>query len=229
VHPVLDALDARRAALDRPPLEGLGGHFHSHVTLRVPADLDGGARARLEHIARAQRSKLTVIDLADLATRVERDVMLTRHFVEAPEGGLGRIADALRRTVVNLVGAGVEPVRVKVEHESEPSLSCYDAEHYHEVHIKLAIAPADHEVTLAWLKQVGASVGWRPSRNPYERRSDQITQFVTMRAYEGDRPTVDARVEVAEAALRERGLVPLEIKRETTVLDTRREHDAWWV
>jgi len=228
VHAVLDALQIRREALDEAPLVALGGRFHSHVTLRVPARLDASDRARLDGLARTHRSKLTVIELADLERRVERDVMFTRYFAEPGPGAVGRIADRLRQTVEDLVQASVEPVRVKIEHETEPSLTTFDAERYHEVHIKLGLAPAEYATTYAWLEEAGATLGWRPSRNPYERRADRITQFVTLRAYEGRRDDVDRRVEAALAALAARGLVPLEVKRETTVLDTRRAHDAWW-
>ncbi|MEO0604553.1 MAG: hypothetical protein AAF211_24170 [Myxococcota bacterium] len=74
MHPVLSAIDERSGALDRPPLQGLQGRFHSHLTLRVPP-LGPADRARLEGLAVAHRSKLTVIELRDFAERVERDVM----------------------------------------------------------------------------------------------------------------------------------------------------------
>lgn len=223
MHAVRQALRERRTHVDDPPLADLTGRFHSHVTLSVAVD-----SLALEPVARATRSKLTVIDLADLSSRTERDVMLTRYFVDDASGALGRIADALDDDVRAVLDASIEPVRVKVEHESEPSLPTYDAEHYHEVHIKLAIPAADYDDVYAWLKASGEPHRWRPSRNPYERRADQVTQFVTMRAYEGTRTTVSERVDRAVAALRARGLDPVEIKRETTVLDTRRSHDAWW-
>ncbi|MEN0067525.1 MAG: hypothetical protein AAGA48_35665 [Myxococcota bacterium] len=228
MHPVLAALDARRDRLEQPPLSNLEGRFHSHVTLRVPAALPADLRATLERLATAHRAKLTVIELADLDRRVERDVMFTRYFVDDQPGAVARIADDLRVTVTGLLEAHVEPIRVKIEHESLPSLEFFDAERYHEVHIKLSIDAEAFDETYAWLEQAGRDVGWRPSRNPYERRNDQVVQFVTLRAYKGDRAAVDARVLHAVTLLEVQGLVPVEIKRETTVLDTRRAHDAWW-
>ncbi|MEO0603596.1 MAG: hypothetical protein AAF211_19310, partial [Myxococcota bacterium] len=85
-----------------------------------------------------------------------------------------------------------------------------------------------YDTTWAWLRDAGDEMGWRPSRNPYARQADGVVQFVTLRAYTGTRADVDARVERALERLESRGIRPVEVKRETTVFDTRRDHDAWW-
>ncbi|MBX2799779.1 MAG: hypothetical protein KTR31_19025 [Myxococcales bacterium] len=223
----LTDLAARREAVDLPPLAQLCGRFHSHVTVRMPTNAPEVLEA-LHRVARTEHAKVTVIELADLADRVERDVMLTRYHVDADPGALGRISDSLAATCRAVQAADLTVIRVKVEHESQPSLPRYDAERYHEVHIKLQIPAERYEADYAWLREQGAVHGWRPSRNPRERRADHVMQFVTLRCYDGDRAAADARVAEVEQALSHRGLQIREIKRETTVLDTRREHDRWW-
>lgn len=219
-------LAALRAKLDRPPFGGLCGRFHSHLTVRS----DGAERlASLEEVARGHCAKVTVIDLARFDERSQRDVMTTRYHQDPEPGALGRIADDLADFARDLERAGLPVVRVKVEHESEPSLSTYTATNYHEVHVKLALAESSFEADRAWLAEQGPRFGWVPSTNPYERRQGVVVQFVTLRCYEGDRESADAVVSSVRQALDARGLRVLEIKRETTVLDTRREHDAWWL
>lgn len=214
-----DDLAGRRASLDEEPLVGLRGRFHSHLTVR------GGPSDRLERAAREVQAKVTVIDLAG-DRRAEQDVMLTRYHLDDAPGALGRIADALLAACATLEAAGIEVARVKVEHESEPSLSRFDAERYHEVHIKLAVEAARFDAVYPWLTR--GDHGWVASRNPRERRPDRVLQFVTLRCYDGDRADADARVARAAATLRDAGLEIVEIKRETAVLDTDLARDAWW-
>ena len=227
VTDTLHRLAALRPELDRAPLGGLSGRFHSHLTVRLSASEP--VDAALEQVARSVAAKVTVIELADLGTRTERDVMLTRYFVDDAAGAVGRIAGLLAEATRAVEAGGWPVVRVKLEHESEPSLAVFDAHRYHEVHIKLDVSEAEHGEALAWLREVGAEHGWVPSRNPRERRAGVVHQFVNLRCYEGDRAQADARVAAAVAALRARGLEVIEVKRETTVLDTRVEHDRWWL
>jgi hypothetical protein len=214
-----EVLAARRASLDEEPLAGLRGRFHSHLTVR------GDATEQLARAARDVQAKVTVIDLAG-DRRAERDVMLTRYHLDDAPGALGRVADALQSMCDTLEAEGIEVARVKVEHESEPSLPRFDAERYHEVHIKLAIEPARFDEVYTWLTR--GDHGWVASRNPRERRPDRVLQFVTLRCYDGDRADADARVARASATLRDAGLEIVEIKRETAVLDTDLARDAWW-
>lgn len=221
----LHDLAATRTELDEAPLGSLCGRFHSHITVRAGID----ALDRLEEVARVHRAKVTVIDLHRFDETSQRDIMTTRYHQDPEPGALGRIADTLAMFARDLEEAGLSVVRIKVEHETEPSLNNYTATRYHEVHIKLSIDDSSFENDFSWLSEQSAAFSWVPSRNPYERREGIVIQFVTLRCYEGDRASADAVVAEAEAAIRSRGLHILEIKRETAVLDTHRGHDAWWL
>jgi hypothetical protein len=221
----LHDLAVLRPHLDEGPFRALCGRFHSHLTVR--SDLP--SMAALEEVARAHRAKVTVIELARFDTQSQRDIMTTRYHHDPRPGALGRIADDLATFARALQGAGLPVLRVKVEHETEPSLLSYTASHYHEVHVKLALDESTFEADRAWLAEQGPRLGWVPSSNPYERREGLVIQFVTLRCYEGDRAAADQVVANVISALDARGLTVLEVKRETTVLDTHRQHDAWWL
>jgi hypothetical protein len=214
-----------RPQLDEAPFGVLCGRFHSHLTVR--GDLP--SLSVLEEVARAHRAKVTVIDLARPGSQSQRDIMTTRYHQDPEPGALGRIADDLATFARALQQAGLPVVRIKVEHESEPSLPCYTPSHYYEVHVKLALGEDTFESDRAWLAEQGPRFGWVPSTNPYERREGLVIQFVTLRCYEGDRARADQVVAGVVSALDARGLHVIEVKRETTVLDTRSEHDAWWL
>lgn len=217
-------LEQLRGHLDDSPLAALSGRFHSHLTvLAGEADLP-----RLTEVCRAHRAKTTVIDLEGFGPQHQRDVMATRYHADPDPGAVGRIVDDLLALCAALAEAGLPVVRAKIEHESEPSLPRFSEQAYHEVHVKLRIEASAYEEAYAWLAAQADRFGWRPSRNPLERRGDRVTQFVNLRIYEGDRASADAIVARIEAALRERGLEIVEIKRETAILDTHRGHDAWW-
>ncbi len=104
----------------------------------------------------------------------------------------------------------------------------FDDERYHEVHIKLSLPDGRYDELYAWLVDAAPAVGWVPSRNPFERRAGEVVQLVTLRCYEGDRAAADRRVDEALASLAARGVDVVEVKRETTVLDTHPRHDRWW-
>lgn len=217
-------LDAVRTRLDLPPLRDLSGRFHSHLTVDRVAD-----PATFDRLCRRHHAKRTVIDLDRFEEHVQRDVMTTRYHQDDGPGALGRIADDLRAMCVDLEEGGLVVLRVKVEHESLPSLARFDGDHYHEVHLKLDLAEETFDRDLAWLREQAARAGWVPSRNPNERRDGRVQQFVTFRCYDGDRADADRRVEETRRILVDHGLRIAEIKRETTVLDTRVSHDAWWL
>lgn len=212
-------------SLGEPPLGELCGRFHSHITVRVEPE----RLPLLQQVARSHQAKVTVIDLEGESERAQRDIMTTRYHLDDAPGALGRISEALARFAADLEGAGLPVLRVKVEHESEPSLQSYTDIRYHEVHIKLSLDEPSFARDRAWLAEQAPRMRWVPSRNPYERRDGRVVQFVTMRCYEGDRASADRMVDAALSALSARELQVVEVKRENTVLDTHRAHDAWWI
>lgn len=200
-------------------LERLVGRFHSHLTVRTD-DLDGFRVA-----CAALGCKPTIIDLAR-GDRSQRDVMATRHHVDDAPGAVGRIRAVLTGLARDLGARGHPVIRVKIEHESLPSLPSFDRARYHEVHIKLSIAEAELQAALASLRGHPELV---PSRNPRECRDGWVHQFLNARIHEGDRADADARVQGWCAELVARGLSVVEVKRETVVLDDAPSHDAWWL
>jgi hypothetical protein len=204
----------------------LRGRFHSHVTLGVrgPDELD-----RLAAFCAARpRVKLTVIDLADFTDRAQRDVMTTRYHYARRPGELPRLVGELAELGLGLERAGFEVLRFKLEHEGAPTLPRFSEERYREVHIKLRLPERDDAEILERLRALGQRWGFVPSRNPNERAAGWVHRFVNLRIYEGDAAGAAARVDRIAAALAAAGLEILEIKQETTVLDTGRAHDAWW-
>jgi len=207
----------------KPPYTALRGRFHSHLTVNVGPE----RLAALRDFCARHRAKFTVVDLADHDGRQQRDVMLTRYHRGAEEA-VSQIVSDLTVLTLQLNEAGFTVVRAKLEHESEPSIATFDAAHYHEVHIKLAIPAARFEEERSWLQQIGPAHGFVPSSNPRERTSQTVMQFVNLRIYEGDRSSADTQVADLLAVLRDRGLYIAEVKQETTVFDTHRDLDRWW-
>ncbi|MCB9743677.1 MAG: hypothetical protein H6740_13840 [Alphaproteobacteria bacterium] len=205
--------------------DGLRGRFHSHLTVAMP---DSASLERLRAFCAARKVKLTVIDLADFQERAQRDVMTTcYHRSEAPNA-LQVVLDEVEALRLALEAEGFEVLRAKLEHESLPTLSQLSEERYRETHIKLALSEAALEAEMSALASMAPDWGFVLSRNPNERRADRVHQFLNLRAYAGSREQADARTQALVEALQARGFEVLEVKRETTVLDTRREHDRWW-
>ena len=69
--------------------------------------------------------------------------------------------------------AGFEVVRVKLEHESIPSLATFDQQHYHEVHVKLSIPHREFDDAYKQLKAMGDKYHFVPSRNPLDTDSNE--------------------------------------------------------
>ena len=120
-------------------------------------------------------------------------------------------------------------VRAKLEHESLPSLPEFTERQYHEVHVKLKIPAESYDSTFEQLKQLGGQHGFVPSRNPLDRQSDSVTQFVNMRLYSGNQAEADETVARTLQVLQGASLQVVEVKRETVVLDTHRQLDQWWI
>lgn len=205
---------AVRAGLADPVVAGLTGRFHAHVTVV-------GAVGAAADVSAALGGHLTVIDLAP---REQRDGMVTLDHV----GPLPAFEVRLVEAVAALRAAGLDVVRVKVEHGSLPTLPRFTRARYREVHVKLRIARADFADAHARLLAAAPTHGYALSTNPREQTPEAVVQFVNLRIYDGDLAAADARVAALVAWLSGEGLAPIEVRHETAVLDTRHEVDAWW-
>lgn len=204
--------------------QGLCGKFHSHITVEL------GEQASLEALkgwCRERKIKLTVIDL-ERQQRTQRDVMTTQHYRIEEDDAVAQIIDELILLSQALIAHGYEVSRVKLEHESLPTLPRFDRRQYREIHIKLHLEPARYEQDMALLEQLGASLGFVPSSNPNERTEVHVAQFVNMRIYEGDLAQSEAKIAQLVEALKAHELHVAQVKAETTILDTNLERDRWW-
>lgn len=204
--------------------QGVCGKFHSHVTVEV------SEQAQIEQLkgwCRERKIKLTVIDL-ERQERTQRDVMTTQHYrIEEPDA-VAQIVDKLKALSLDLEAHGYEVLRVKLEHESLPTLPRFSAHQYREVHIKLHLKPERYEQDMMRLKQLGQQQGFVPSSNPNERTHEHIAQFVNMRLYDGELAQTEAKIQQVIEALQAHELVVAQVKAETTILDTNLALDRWW-
>ena len=231
--PPTDPAIAQLLTVSGPQAAGLGvrGRFHSHVTVHLGDPDEAGdtdaALARLRDLCQSRKVKLTVIDLAR-GDRRQRDVMTTCYHRHDGDDAVARIVEEMAALGRALSGAGFPVLRFKLEHESLPTLRRFTPERYREIHVKLSLPEADADTRLARLAELAPALGVVPSRNPLERRAGRVIQFVNLRIYDGDLAACERRVDGVVAALEADGFTVLQVKRETTVLDTRRAHDAWW-
>ena len=204
--------------------QGVCGKFHSHITVEI------NEQAQLEQLkawCRERKIKLTVIDL-ERQERTQRDVMTTQHYrIEEPDA-VAQIVDKLKALSLELEAHGYEVLRVKLEHESLPTLPRFSAHQYREVHIKLHLKPERYEQDMTRLKQLGQQQGFVPSSNPNERTHEHIAQFVNMRLYDGELTQTEAKIEQVLEALQAHELDVAQVKAETTILDTNLALDRWW-
>jgi hypothetical protein len=221
-HPHVDSL--RRFTQDTP--FALEGKFHSHITLRMQHEQEV---ERLRRFCRAHRVKLTVIELGDFNTQAQRDVMTTQHHKYTGEDAMTRVLNQIGALVDALVEEQFEVTRVKLEHESMPTLPVFSKGTYREVHIKLHIPHAEYDEVMQTLAAQASSYGFVPSSNPNERRDAYIAQFLNLRFYKGDAAQAQAHVDTLTEHLSAQGLHVAQVKSETTILDTNQGWDAWWM
>lgn len=212
MHPLCEPL---RRALADPALAGLHGHFHTHVTVHASPETFSG-------LGEIPGARLTVIDLAGAQT--QRDLMLTIGHV----GPLPALAEGLFLALARLHERQVPVLRVKVEHGSLPTVPRFDRRRYREAHLKLRLPRQGLEARLDTLRAAAPGRGYALSRNPREQAAEHVTQFVNLRIYEGALADSDARIDALERWLAEQGMRPLEVRRETTLIDTALDLDAWW-
>lgn len=216
--------DHLRELADQPDYRKLVGKFHAHLTFNLRDDQIELCR----EWCREHKVKLTIVDLANSAGISQTDVMLTVHFRDNDMGAVQRMTERLLE-LASLAEVAEFPVtRLKLEHESLPSLPTFDKHRYHEVHIKLEIPADTFEADYQRLLALGDAVGFVPSRNPYQRDKKIVTQFANLRIYEGTHEAADSQIERVTEALTQASFSIKEVKRETVVFDTAQALDAWW-
>lgn len=204
------------------------GKFHSHITVAMDRSEDESAKIEgLRLWCRQRKIKLTVIDLSN-QDRHQRDVMTTQHYRIEAYDAVQQITDQLIELCDGLEADGYKVLRVKLEHESLPTLARFSEAQYREVHIKLKISPEEYDHRFKMLKELGKVHNFVPSSNPNERKEEYVTQFVNMRIYDGDLANADTQISKVQDALNEHGFTIAQTKAETTIFDTNLELDRWW-
>jgi len=220
----VDLLNAYLRGGESDAEKALVGKFHAHLTLA----LTGQQATACEEFCRQHRVKLTIVDLENLAGQKQTDVMTTSHFRERTPGATTRITGQLIKLAESSEKAGFPVKRAKLEHESLPSLALFCQHQYHEVHVKLNLPSGNFESNYDRLVRLGHELQFVPSRNPRQRTTEFVTQFVNLRIYEGDHQAADTRVEQLVSRLKQQSFDVLEVKRETVVYDTNQAQDQWW-
>ena len=219
------SLDRLRQMVQLPKERKLLGKFHAHLTFNLRDDRIESCR----QWCRDRKAKLTIIDLANSTGRSQTDVMLTVHFWEQTDNAIERITEKLLELTELAEESGFTVTRVKLEHESLPTLSRFDKQHYQEVHIKLHIPAQLYEADYQRLLELGDRLGFVPSQNPLQRNETTITQFANLRIYEGNYESASVRIAQIAQALAKGGFSIKEVKRETIIFDTAQVLDAWWI
>ena len=201
------------------------GKFHAHLTFNLRDEQIELCR----QWCRDRKVKLTIIDLANSTGRSQTDVMLTVHFRESTSDAIERITKRLIELTELTEESGFTVTRIKLEHESLPTLPRFDRQHYQEVHIKLDIPARLYEKDYQRLLELGEQQGFVPSQNPLQRSENIITQFANLRIYEGNYESASIQIKRITQALANRGFSVKEVKRETIVFDTAQALDSWWI
>lgn len=201
-------------------IEDLVGKFHAHLTLDAPGEMDG-----LRKYCAGKSIKVTVIDLQGTA---RSDIMTTHYFMDGKPGAVGRIMAELREKADVLGLAGFIVRRVKLEHESLPSIEPYTRENYREVHVKLEIPADAYEKAKARLFELAPVHGFVPSRNPREANEESVMQLVNFRFYDGTPSEADRKVDEAMAAIGAECGVVKGRRSETVVFDSNIRMDEDW-
>lgn len=199
------------------------GKFHSHITINSSNEEKALCILRSNSI----QAKSTTITLSGRG-RDQTDTMLTQHFHTYKYKCYQSIEDYVLYTANILESNGVNVVRIKIEHESLPTLQPSE-DRYRECHIKLKI-PNDEVGSVKYLLNVNDELfnGFALSNNPNEVTTKYTTLFLNSRVYEGSVEGFDNRVKGVVHKLRLLGVLVVEVKIESTTLDTRLSLDKWW-
>lgn len=193
----------------------LKGKFHAHITIWTNDN----------NFVPPSGWKTTIILLAK-DDRFQKDVMVTRHYVTdtLKTPNTSDIIDDVEKTAQHLRAIGHVVSRVKLEHESLPTLPISHSS-YRECHIKVR-------------KKVGSGIfipdGFVQSSNPMEVKGDVETVFLNARFYKGEVAWIDYQIKkevnrlVGRNAVRGYQIEVLETKIESTVYDSNLALDKWW-
>jgi hypothetical protein len=190
--------------------DDLKGKFHAHLTLKTDCI-----------VVNLRGWKMTIITM-NKEDRHLTDFMFTRHFLLGSEKTptLEAIKAEIEASVKEIDGGLGEVTRVKLEHESLPTLPPSET-NYRECHIKIRV-PKGHA-----LETID---GFVQSRNPMDEEKTHSTIFLNARFYSGTVEEVDAKADEAVNCIRllNPNCEILEVKKESTVFDTNHDHDKWW-
>lgn len=189
----------------------LKGKFHAHITLLTEDD----------HFVAPKGWKTTIILLAK-GDRTQKDVMITRHYHTdtTKTQNVKDMVDNMKDTSVELFANGHTVLRMKLEHESLPTLNPTE-QNYRECHIKVKKKVND---------VLRIPEGLVQSRNPMVVTDTHETVFYNARFYKGTVEQIDKDVEmhVLELVAMNQDIQVLEVKVESTVWDTNLQLDKWW-
>lgn len=187
----------------------LKGKFHVHLTLLCNS-FDSSLKSW----------KTTIIQL-NKGEQEQLDVMLTKHYFvpSRKTQSLEDIKSDVAQAVVDVKKLGYRVVRVKLEHESLPTLAP-SRENYRECHIKLKL-PKDYVLD--------CPEGFVKSSNPLAQLAEHDVYFINKRWYDGCVDSIEAEVAQAAAYVSQHNSVEvLEAKVESVVLDSNQMLDKWW-
>lgn len=189
----------------------LRGNFHAHITLNTSNDT-----------FEPPKGWKTTIILLSKDDRHQKDVMITRHFKTGTTKteDVAAIKASIDKTTTKLVKRGFDVVRVKLEHESLPTMPASEG-HYRECHIKIK-APVGY--------QIKSLQNYVQSRNPMSSTEIHFVTFLNARFYSGSVEDIDAQIAKDVIAIKNMNPIAelLEIKIESAILDTNISLDRWW-
>lgn len=187
----------------------LVGKFHVHLTLLCD-----------KFEGRVKGWKTTVITLSNKEHN-QIDVMLTKHYV-IPSIKCQSIEDIHNDIAnsVNLVESlGYKVIRVKLEHESLPTLEVSE-KNYRECHIKIRMTK-DYDFK--------CPEGFVKSANPLSKEANADVYFINKRWYKGDIDLIDQEIrESLDFILMHNIVEIIEVKQESIVSDSNNMLDKWW-
>lgn len=205
-------------------IDNITGKFHTHITVKT---CELSTASALLHSHKIPH-KTTSVDLYK-GNRRQHDAMLTMHHHTRKFKNYAAILMYVLDAEKILLENNISVLRTKIEHEESKTITVSDNQ-YHECHIKLKIPSVIYP---DYIKLLGTDTslgtyGW--SSNPCECNADTCIEFINIRARAGTRKKFDKHVEdVVQYLSRMYPIISIsEIKIETAVYDSNRNHDNWW-
>ena len=202
------------------------GEFETHLTVRAE---DGEALSRLRREAARRGMKFSHITLAEGSTPSQP--MLTYH----SSGTLREYLESARKLAGELLAAGMEPLRIKIETcpdnpaapKSNAAAELLPPAWHFEHHVKLCLSNCGERERAA---QIATRHHAHLSHNALRHLTDGTEErFLTQRHYGTGRPRAKAALNAMRTELLEAGLTILEVEAEYVVCDTNAGLDAGWL